>query len=99
MDVTLCKLSKKGGTSHSDLPKNHKSIENVKNAKDIYSVIWCILARLHPAKTFFSLTSSCLRNFIIININGLNHDTRLQTKDTPKKLYLIFFNFTRFGDR
>ena len=53
MDVTASKLGIIGGTSYVELTINHRSIINLKDIKDNYCTIWCIVARLNPPKKMF----------------------------------------------
>ena len=84
MDVKFSKLDIIDGTSYVELPIDHRSIINVKNAKDIFCAIWCMLALLYPPKANVSLTSSYVQHFITMIINGINFHNGLLIKDISK---------------
>ena len=92
MVFTLSKLGILGGTSYVPLPKNHKSLKALGNAKFKCRALWCILVLVHPEETSDSLISSCIQHFNFINRDGINFEIfgGFQNKGkTNKPFYLI----------
>ena len=67
--------------------------------------MWCNLALLYPPKANVSSSSSYVKHFIAVNMNGINFDNGLQNQDIPKlkiirnwKLKIEKFITTRLWD-
>ena len=82
MDDILPKIRAVGRTGYIDFPMNLRWYLNVKNTKK--HALWCILARIKPAKSFVSLTSSDMQHFNNKNRTSRNCGNWLQIKNIAK---------------
>ena len=89
--VKPSKLDDIGDTNYVERHRNHRSALNVKNTKDFYCVIWCILVLLYLRKADGFSICSCVQHVIAKNTNGINFDKYYNLK-RQKVLWFCYFN-------
>ena len=83
MNIKLFDLDIIAGTSYLELPRNRRSIKNVRKTTDNYCAIWFTLALFCLPKANSTLITSYVQHFNTIDKYGKNFEKGLQCKGIP----------------